>query len=90
MQDHGGPILKWAWWIIAGPFLMLLVVVLADISSSRVENQSFRERMNLVLTLVFGVLALGMLYFVGSFLGEFALFSSTGRRTASAPIARDS
>ena len=77
LQEHGGPLLKWSWWVIAGPFLMLVVVVLADITSSRLGTQALRERMNLVLTVLFGGMALVLLYFVGTFLGELQILSGT-------------
>jgi phosphate transport system permease protein len=77
LQEKGGPILMWAWWIIAGPFLLVVVAVLADLLSSRISDESIRNRAQMGLTVFFGLLSIGILYVVGIFLWKLQILSGT-------------
>ncbi|MCW8815492.1 MAG: phosphate ABC transporter permease, partial [Chlorobium sp.] len=65
LQNHGGPILMWAWWLIAGPFLLLFVVVLGDLLASAVGGESESDVLRNILTAVLAVVALVFLYWIG-------------------------
>jgi len=77
LQDKGGPILMWAWWILVAPFMVLVVIVLADLLTTRIENQAKRGKFNLVLVVLFGVVAAGGLYRVGSLLYAIEILTGT-------------
>ena len=53
LQDRGGPMLAWAFWLVVTPILFLTVLVLSDLTSARAPEQ-FR---NLARALVFAALA---------------------------------
>ncbi|MCF8382068.1 MAG: phosphate ABC transporter permease subunit PstC [Chlorobium sp.] len=77
LQTHGGPILMWAWWILAAPFLLLAVIILSDLLTAKIENQNRRQQISLVLLAVFGVGALAFLYWVGSVLQGMEIITGT-------------
>jgi phosphate transport system permease protein len=77
LQNNGGSILMWAWWIIVAPFMTLVVVVTADLFTSRIADRKSRNRFNYVLTGIFGIAAIGILYFVGTALSKLQILSGT-------------
>ncbi len=77
LQNHGGPILMWAWWLIAGPFVLLAVVVAGDLLTSRQTDESRRKTMRTMLTGVLGVIAVVFLYWVGKTLNAIQILSGT-------------
>jgi phosphate transport system permease protein len=77
LQTHGGPILMWAWWILAAPFLLLAVIILSDLLTAKIENQERRQQISLLLLGVFGVGALAFLYWVGSVLQGMEIITGT-------------
>lgn len=77
LQTHGGPILMWAWWILAAPFLLLAVIILSDLLTAKIENQNRRQQISLLLLGVFGVGALAFLYWVGSVLQGMEIITGT-------------
>ncbi|NTW69701.1 MAG: phosphate ABC transporter permease subunit PstC [Chlorobiaceae bacterium] len=77
LQDNGGPLLMWAWWILAAPFMVLLVVVLADLVTTRIEDSARRKQLNVVLAVLFGLLAAFFLYRVGTLLHAVEILTGT-------------
>lgn len=77
LQTHGGPILMWAWWILAAPFLLLAIIVVSDLLTAKIEDPNSRQRMSMVLLAVFSVGALGFLYWVGSVLQGIEIITGT-------------
>jgi len=77
LQTHGGPILMWAWWVLAAPFLLLAVIVIADLLTAKIEDQNRRQQMSLVLLAVFALGALAFLYWVGSVLQGMEIITGT-------------
>ncbi len=77
LQNYGGPILMWAWWLIAGPFVLLAVIVLSDLLTSGDENDSKRKTMRLIVTGVLGLLAVLFLFWVGRTLNAIQIMSGT-------------
>ncbi|MEE9904772.1 PstC family ABC transporter permease [Chlorobium sp.] len=77
LQTQGGPILMWAWWVLAAPFLLLAIIVISDLLTANIEDQSRRQLMSTTLLVVFGAAALGFLYWVGSVLRQIEIMSGT-------------
>jgi len=77
LQNHGGPILMWAWWLIAGPFVLLLVVVAGDLLASAVGGESESDVLRNVFTAVLGVVAVLFLYWVGKTLFAIQILTGT-------------
>lgn len=77
LQNNGGPLLMWAWWIMVSPFMVLLVIVLADLLTTNIADPKRRKQLNLVLAAVFGLLSAGFLYRVGSLLYAVEIMTGT-------------
>ena len=77
LQTQGGPILMWAWWILAAPFLLLAVIVISDLLSAKIEDPKRRQQISMFLLVVFGVGALAFLYWVGSVLQGIEIITGT-------------
>ncbi|ANT64808.1 Phosphate transport system permease protein PstC [Prosthecochloris sp. CIB 2401] len=77
LQNFGGTILMWTWWVIAGPFLVLAVVVLGDMVTAGEPDEAKRDRKRLLMNGFFSVLALGLLYWVGNTLNAIQIMSGT-------------
>jgi len=77
LQTHGGPILMWAWWVLAAPFLLLAVIVVSDLLTAKIEDQNRRQQISLVLLAVFALGALAFLYWVGSVLQGMEIITGT-------------
>ena len=60
LQEHGGPMLAWAFWLVVTPFLALTLLVLADLAAARfAENRQSLVR-GLVFTLLGAMAAWGL------------------------------
>jgi len=77
LQNFGGPILMWTWWLIASPFLLLAVIVVSELLSTSIQDDSRRRVVQRVLVSVFGLLALLFLFFVGKRLQEIQILTGT-------------
>jgi len=77
LQNFGGTILMWAWWLIAGPFVLLAVIVIADVLSSGRGDESKERLLRIVFTVLFGIAAVGFLYWVGRTLNAIEILSGT-------------
>lgn len=77
LQNFGGTILMWTWWVIAGPFMVLAVIVLGDMVTAGEEDDEKRDRKRLMMNGFFSVIALGLLYWVGNTLNAIQIMSGT-------------
>ncbi|NTU45983.1 MAG: phosphate ABC transporter permease, partial [Chlorobiaceae bacterium] len=77
LQDKGGALLMWAWWILAAPFTVLFVIVLSDLLTTRIEDPARRKLFNLLSVLLFGLLSAGLLYRVGTLLHAVEILTGT-------------
>ena len=77
LQTQGGPILMWAWWVLAAPFLLLAIIVFSDLLTAKIEDQKKRQKLSGVLLAVFGIGALAFLYWVGSVLRGIEIITGT-------------
>jgi len=77
LQTQGGPILMWAWWVLAAPFLLLAIIVISDLLTANIEDQNKRQMMSTTLLVILGIGALGFLYWVGSVLRQIEIMSGT-------------
>jgi phosphate transport system permease protein len=77
LQNHGGQILMWTWWLIATPFLLLVVVVAAELLTTSVRDEKRRMLFRRILVVLFGLLALIMLFFVGRNLQKIEILTGT-------------
>lgn len=77
LQNYGGPLLMWTWWLIAGPFVFLAVIVVSDLVTSGSQSTDTRKTIRWTVTVVFGVIALFFLYYVGRTLNEIQILSGT-------------
>ncbi|EAT58624.1 PstC family ABC transporter permease [Chlorobium ferrooxidans] len=77
LQDKGGALLMWAWWILAAPFTVLFVIVLSDLLTTRIKDPARRKQLNLLSVLLFGLLSAGLLYRVGTLLHAIEILTGT-------------
>ena len=77
LQEKGGVLMMWAWWLIAAPFLTLLVIVLADLLTANIADQQRRKQLNLLLNVLFGLCGVAVLYRVGSILYSIQILTGT-------------
>jgi phosphate transport system permease protein len=77
LQNYGGPILMWSWWIISSPFLLLAVIVTAELLTSSMDKQPLKKPVQIAVTIVLSLLALLFLYFVGNHLQGLVILSGT-------------
>ncbi len=77
LQNFGGPILMWTWWLIASPFLLLAVIVVSELLSTSIQDDSRRRVVQRILVAVFGLLSLLFLFFVGKHLQEIQILTGT-------------
>lgn len=77
LQDKGGAILMWTWWIIAAPFLFLSVIVAAELMTASMAKESMKKSVKTVLFIVLGAFAILLLYVVGHHLQGLVIMSGT-------------
>ena len=77
MQDHGGPLLMWAWWILVSPFLLLSVIVIADLLTSNIKDEKRRQQRHWILLIVLGLFSIFLLFKVGSVLNGIQILTGT-------------
>jgi phosphate transport system permease protein len=83
LQEHGGPMLAWAFWLVVAPILGLAVLVLADLLAARfVEHRQSAVRW--LIFAFFGSLAAWFLWKTGRTL--YALEISSGTNALNAAI----
>jgi phosphate transport system permease protein len=78
LQNYGGPILMWTWWVMATPFLLLAVVIASELlADAVVKDDRQRKTVQNVLAGLFGVLSIALLFFVGRQLSGIQIMSGT-------------
>lgn len=77
LQEQGGPLLMWAWLLLATPFLLIAVLVIADLLTGSMEDEGKRQKASLLFKVGFGALAVLVLYFVASFLNGMQILTGT-------------
>ncbi len=77
LQNNGGPLLMWAWWILVTPFLVLAVLVSSDLLSAKVKEPARRQQLYVLLLVVFGLISLFLLYKVGTLLFAIQILTGT-------------
>ncbi|NTU92927.1 MAG: phosphate ABC transporter permease subunit PstC [Chlorobiaceae bacterium] len=77
LQNFGGPILMWAWWILAAPFLLLAVIITADLLTTSIADPGKRKLANMLIASLLGILALVLLFLVGRHLSAIQILTGT-------------
>ena len=77
MQDHGGPMLMWGWWILVSPFLLLSVIVISDLLTANIQDEKRREKRHWMLLIVLGLSSIFLLFKVGSVLNGIQILTGT-------------
>ncbi len=77
MQDKGGPMLMWAWWILVSPFLLLAVIVVSDLLTAAIKDEKRRQQLHILLLIVFGLFSVLLLYKVGTVLYGVQILTGT-------------
>ncbi len=77
LQDQGGTILMWAWWILVTPFLLLAVLVGADLLTTNIKDQKRRKQIYTLLVLLFALLSILFLLKVGIVLRGIQILTGT-------------
>ena len=77
MQDHGGPMLMWAWWILVTPFLLLAVIVISDLLTTNIKDEKRRKQRQRLLMIVLGLFSIFLLFKVGSVLNGIQILTGT-------------
>jgi phosphate transport system permease protein len=77
LQDFGGPILMWTWWLIASPFLLLAVIVVSELLTMSILDDGRRKSVQRIMVSVLGVLALLLLFLVGRQLQNMQILTGT-------------
>ena len=77
LQNNGGPLLMWAWWILVSPFLLLAIIVGSDPLSASVTDPKRRKQRHMLLIAVFSLIAVFLLYKVGTVLFAIQILTGT-------------
>ncbi len=77
MQDHGGPLLMWAWWILVSPFLLLAVIVIADLLTANIKEEKRRQRRHWMLLIFLGLFSMILMFKVGFVLNGIQILTGT-------------
>ncbi len=77
MQNSGGPMLMWAWWILVSPFLLLAVIVGSDLLTSSIKEEKRRQKSYVLLLILFSLIAVVLLFKVGSVLNGIQILTGT-------------
>jgi phosphate transport system permease protein len=77
LQNNGGPLLMWAWWILVSPFLLLAIIVGSDLMSASVTDPKRRKQRHMLLIAVFSLIAVFLLYKVGTVLFAIQILTGT-------------
>ncbi len=77
MQDHGGPMLMWGWWILVSPFLLLSVIVIADLLTANIKDEKRRQQRHWMLLIALGLFSIFLLFKVGSVLNGIQILTGT-------------
>ncbi len=77
LQQNGGRILAVAWYIIALPFLFIIVAVLSDLMTARFSHEPFRKKARFVVVVVLAIVSLTLLALIGKALYGLTIMTGT-------------
>ena len=77
LQNNGGPMLMWAWWILVTPFLLLAILVVADLLTANIKDPKRRQQSYVILLTLFCLVSVFMLYKVGTQLYAIQILTGT-------------
>ncbi|NTW99651.1 MAG: phosphate ABC transporter permease subunit PstC, partial [Geobacteraceae bacterium] len=77
LQNNGGPMLMWAWWILVSPFMLLAVIVISDLLTTKIKEQKRRQQLNILFLILFGLLSVFLLFKVGAILHGIQILTGT-------------
>jgi len=77
LQEKGGPILAGAWYVLAIPFLFIVVAVISDLLTSGIEQEERRKTARVIAGFILALCALGLLVFVGTTLYRLTIMTGT-------------
>ena len=77
LQEDGGRILMIAWYVLALPFLFIVVAVISDLSTSRIECETSRKRIRNIVIILLALSALAFLIFTGKALYGLKIMTGT-------------
>jgi len=75
LQEHGGRVLATAWFCIAIPFLLIMVIVLSDLLTGSLRSESGRRIARVLATLALGIGATAILLSAGRFFNQLQVIS---------------
>jgi len=77
LQNNGGPMLMWAWWILVSPFMLLAVIVISDLLTTKIKEQRRRQQLQILFLILFGTLSVLLLFKVGTILYGIQILTGT-------------
>ncbi len=77
LQNYGGLMLMWAWWLIASPLLLLASVVLSELLTSRIADEKHRRMPQRILLAALLAGSLGLLFVIGRQLQAIEIVTGT-------------
>lgn len=77
MQNNGGTLLMWAWWVLVSPFLLLTVIVVSDLLTLHIKDEKRRQQLHWLCLMVFSLLSIVLLFKVGSVLYGIQILTGT-------------
>jgi len=67
----------WAWWILVSPFMVLAVIVLSDLLTTKITDQERRQQLHIFFLILFGLLSVFLLFKVGTILYGIQILTGT-------------
>lgn len=77
LQNYGGPMLMWVWWLLASPLLLLVSVVLSELFTSRIADEKRRKTTQRVLLAVLLAGSLALVLVIGRQLQTIEIVTGT-------------
>ena len=77
LQNHGGRLIGFAWWLLAGPAILMGAAAGGEALSAAVKNQASARRLRWPLTLALAAGALWLVWHVGRRLAGITVISGT-------------
>ena len=77
LQNNGGPLLMWAWWILVSPFMLLAVIVISDLLTTKITEPKRRQQLHIFFMIFLGLLSVFLLFKVGTVLYGIQILTGT-------------
>jgi phosphate transport system permease protein len=77
LQNYGGPMLMWLWWILGTPLFLLASVVLSELVASRFVDEKRRKMPQRILLAALLACSLGALFVIGRQLQTIEIVTGT-------------